>query len=79
MVLESSWIRGKTLENLNIPARTGAVVIAVVRGNKPQPNPDPKFVALKGDIFILLGSHTQLDQSLKTLEYGDENEKEKVV
>ena len=73
LVLEDSWVRGKTLGDINIPARTGAVVIAVVRKNKPQPNPGPEFVVLTGDIFILLGSHVQLDKSLKILRYGHKN------
>ena len=79
LVLEDSWVRGKTLGDINIPARTGAVVIAVVRKNKPQPNPGPEFVVLAGDIFVLLGSHIQLDQSLTTLKYGYGGGEEKIV
>ena len=79
IVLENSWACEKTLEDINIPARTGAVVIALVRENKPLPNPDRNFVVLPGDIFILLGSHVQLDQSLKTLKYGDKFEVEKNI
>ena len=79
IVLENSWACEKTLEDINIPARTGAVVIALVRENKPLTNPDSKFVVLPGDIFILLGSHVQLDQSLKTLKYGDKHAGEKDI
>jgi len=79
IVLENSWACEKTLENINIPARTGAVVIALVRENKPLTNPDSKFIVLPGDIFILLGSHVQLDQSLKTLKYGDKHAGEKDI
>jgi CPA2 family monovalent cation:H+ antiporter-2 len=79
IVLENSWACEKTLEDINIPEKTGAVVIALVRENKPLPNPDRKFVVHSGDIFILLGSHVQLDQSLKTLKYGDKYEMEKNI
>jgi len=70
LVLEDSWAREKILEDINIPARTGAVVVAVVRENKPYPNPGPEFFVLTGDIFVLLGSHVQLDQSLRLLKHG---------
>jgi K+/H+ antiporter YhaU regulatory subunit KhtT len=65
------------LGDINVTARTGAVVIAVVRGSKSHPNPSPKLSVLTGDILILLGSHVQLDQSLKVLRYGYEGQEEK--
>ena len=58
------------LGGINITVRTGAVVIAVVRKNKPHPNPGSQFFVLTGDILILLGSHVQLDQALKVLRHG---------
>ena len=70
LVLEDSWACGKTVGDINISTRTGAVIIALVRKNKPLPNPDLKFVVMVGDIFILLGSHVQLNKSLKTLKDG---------
>ena len=76
-VSEDSWVLEKTIGDINIPTRTGAVVIALVKKNKPYPNPDQKLIVQSGDIFILLGSHVQLDQSLKMLRYGHLDEKEK--
>ena len=70
LILEDNWAHNKMLGDINISARTGAVVIAVVRKNKPYPNPAPDFVVLTNDIFVLLGSHAQLDQSLNVLKYG---------
>ncbi|SVB25293.1 uncharacterized protein METZ01_LOCUS178147, partial [marine metagenome] len=70
LVLEDSWACGKTVGDINISARTGAVIIALVRKNKPLPNPELKLVVMAGDIFILLGSHVQLNKSLKTLKDG---------
>jgi hypothetical protein len=49
----------------------------LVNKNKPYPNPDQKLIVQSGDIFILLGSHIQLDQSLKVLRYGHPGGKEK--
>ena len=75
LVLEDSWACGKTVGDINISARTGAVIIALVRKNKPLPNPGLKLVVMVGDIFILLGSHVQLNKSLKTLKDGYVDEK----
>jgi CPA2 family monovalent cation:H+ antiporter-2 len=76
-VSEESWALEKTIGDINIPTRTGAVVVALVNKNKPYPNPDQKLIVQSGDIFILLGSHIQLDQSLKVLRYGHPGGKEK--
>jgi CPA2 family monovalent cation:H+ antiporter-2 len=70
LVMESSWARERMIEEIDITARTGAVIIAVVRKNKPNPNPGPEFVVLPGDILILFGSHIQLDRSITYLESG---------
>ena len=78
-VSEDSWVLEKTIGDINIPTRTGAVVIALVKKNKPYPNPDQKLIVQSGDIFILLGSHVQLDQSLKMLRYGYLDGKEKLI
>ena len=72
LVQEDSWACGKTVGDINIPSRTGAVVVAVVNKNKSQPNPDSKLIVMSGDIFILLGSHLQLDRSLKMLRFGSQ-------
>ena len=77
LVSEDSWALEKTIGDINIPTRTGAVVVALVNKNKPYPNPDQKLIVQSGDIFILLGSHVQLDQSLKILRYGHTGGKEK--
>jgi monovalent cation:H+ antiporter-2, CPA2 family len=70
LILEDSWACGKTIGDINISAKTGAVIIALVRKNKPIPNPDLDRTVIVGDIFILLGSHVQLNKSLKALKEG---------
>lgn len=79
LVLEDSWSYGKKIGDINLPDRTGAVVVALVRENKPYPSPDAEFIVLDGDVFILLGSHFQLDQSLKILKYGHEEQNKNTV
>ena len=60
------------LGDINVTERTGAVVIAVVRKNKPHPNPGAEFAVLSGDIHVLFGSHIQLDRAITYLESGQE-------
>ncbi|MBT5028985.1 MAG: potassium transporter Kef [Nitrospinaceae bacterium] len=70
LVFEGNWACEKLLAEIDITALTGAVVIAVVRKNKPHPNPGSDFVILSGDILILFGSHIQLDRAITYLGSG---------
>ena len=72
LVVHDSWAREKMLRDMNITERTGAVVIAVVRKNKPHPNPGSEFAVLLGDMLILFGSHQQLDRAITYLRSGQE-------
>jgi monovalent cation:H+ antiporter-2, CPA2 family len=67
LVLENSWVCEKTLGEIDI---SGATVIAVVRKNKPHPNPGFEFLVLPGDMLILFGSHMQLNKSIQYLREG---------
>ncbi len=70
-ILGDSWACDKTLGEINI--NTGAIIIAVVRNNEPNPNPGPEFSILSGDILILFGSHMQLDKAIHNLKEGPKN------
>jgi K+/H+ antiporter YhaU regulatory subunit KhtT len=70
LIMESSWACERMVEEIDVTARMGAVIIAVVRKNKSHPNPGPEFIVLPGDILILFGSHIQLDRSITYLESG---------
>jgi monovalent cation:H+ antiporter-2, CPA2 family len=67
LVIEDSWNNEKTLGDIDI---IGANVIAVVRKNKPHPNPEVEFVVLPGDMLIFFGSHMQLNKSIQYLREG---------
>ena len=70
LVLGDSWAKDRMLGDIDVTSITGAVVIAVVRKNKPHPNPSPEYVCLPGDILILFGSHLKLDRAINYLESG---------
>jgi CPA2 family monovalent cation:H+ antiporter-2 len=70
LVIEDSWVNEKTLGDIDI---IGATVIAVVRNNKPHPNPRVEFVVLPGDMLILFGNHMQLNKSIQYLREGPDS------
>ena len=53
---------GKSLEELQIRARTGATVIAVSRGGRNIINPPPGFTFEEGDAIVAIGEADQLRQ-----------------
>ena len=71
IVLDNSWIREKTLGEIDI---SGATVIAVVRKNKPHPNPGLDYLVLPGDMLILFGSHMLLGKSIQYLREGPKSQ-----
>ena len=53
-------IAGKTIEDLQIRAKTGATVIAVCRQDKNIINPPPAFVFETGDAALVIGESDQI-------------------
>ena len=58
---EGSAAVGKTIAEINLRARSGVTIIAVVRGGKPNTNPAATFELSLGDVLVLVGSHAELD------------------
>ena len=61
---------GCSLGELDLRARTGATVIAVVRGEIPFTNPGPDFELQAGDEIVLVGGHGEIETAFRLLE-GD--------
>jgi len=53
-------IVGKTIEDLQIRAKTGATIIAVCRNDKNIINPPPSFVFEDGDATLVIGESDQI-------------------
>ena len=66
-VARDSSVAGKSLRELDIRRRTGATVLAVVRGETPQPNPGAETVVEAGDDLVLVGSHAEIDRAFDLL------------
>ena len=59
---------GQSVGELNLRARTGVTIIAVVRSNTPHTNPPTDFVLQAGDVLVLVGAHAQLDKAKAILD-----------
>ena len=68
-----SVVRGRSLRELDLRRRTGATVIAVVRGGSSQLNPEPDLSLEPGDCLILMGSHEEVDNAFDYLAGVEEN------
>lgn len=60
-ISEDSAAAGKSIAELNLRARTGVTIIAVVREGKPATNPSADYTLKMGDVLVLVGSHAELD------------------
>jgi CPA2 family monovalent cation:H+ antiporter-2 len=67
-VMEGSAASGRTLGELALRDRTGAMVLSVVRGETPLPTPDGNTRLEAGDLVVLFGPHEAIDRALAVLE-----------
>ncbi|MCA3748891.1 MAG: portal protein, partial [Rubrobacter sp.] len=66
-MIETEWVRigegsdlvGKSLQEAGIRSRTGASVVAIIRGEEAIPSPDPSTVLEAGDVVGVLGTPGQ--------------------
>ena len=69
-VTATSAAAGKSLLELDLRRRSGATVIAVVRGERSQTNPPAEVVLEPGDVLVLVGSHAEVENAFGVLERG---------
>jgi CPA2 family monovalent cation:H+ antiporter-2 len=63
---------GRTLRELDLRNKTGALLIAVVRDRKPITNPEADFRLQANDVLVLVGAHAQLTEARKMLEVASQ-------
>ncbi|MGH7753880.1 MAG: cation:proton antiporter regulatory subunit, partial [Gemmatimonadales bacterium] len=56
----NSPVVGRSLADLAVRATTGALILAIRRGEKDVTNPDGNFSLAVGDIVVLVGQPSQL-------------------
>lgn len=54
---------GRTIRDIDLRAKCGATIIAVVRSGKPMTNPGADFRFESNDVLVLVGGHKQLDEA----------------
>lgn len=58
---------GRSLADLDLRRATGAVVVAVVRGEEPRTSPPPDLVLEVGDDLVLVGGHAEIEAAFRLL------------
>jgi len=69
-VSKGSWPAGKTLGAVDLRNRTGATVIAVVRGEESFTSPGAEFAVEAGDTLVLVASHRDMNSAFHFLAAG---------
>ncbi|HVP90027.1 MAG TPA: monovalent cation:proton antiporter-2 (CPA2) family protein [Terriglobales bacterium] len=64
------WPAGQTLGEVDLRNRTGATVIAVVRGDESFSSPGAEFPVEAGDTLVLVASHRDMDRAFQYLKSG---------
>jgi TrkA domain protein len=57
---QGSALADLTLADTRMRERTGASIIAIIRGGEPRPNPQPDEVLRAGDTLMVIGSRDQV-------------------
>jgi CPA2 family monovalent cation:H+ antiporter-2 len=69
-VTKDSWLAGQTLGAIDLRSRTGATVIAVVRGEESFSSPGAEFPVEAGDTLVLVASHRDMNRAFQLLDTG---------
>jgi len=62
---------GKSFLELDLGKETGAIIIAVVRGEKSFTTPPSDFIIRENDILVLVANHQDMDRAFKFLRSED--------
>ncbi|MBM3294271.1 MAG: hypothetical protein FJY82_07065 [Candidatus Aminicenantes bacterium] len=69
-VRTGDWTDGKTLKDIDLRGRTGATIVAVVRGEESFTSPGADFGIRGQDTLILVASHRDIDRAFRYLAQG---------
>ena len=69
-----AWPAGLTLGTVDLRNRTGATVIAVVRGEESFTSPGAEFAIETGDTLVLVASHRDMNRAFDYLKVGPPEE-----
>ncbi|MFW6137402.1 MAG: TrkA C-terminal domain-containing protein, partial [Candidatus Aminicenantaceae bacterium] len=66
-IKKNSPVAGKSIRELDLRQKTGATVLAVVRGEKSFTSPPPEFEIKEGDTLVLVANHQDMDKAFEFL------------
>jgi len=69
-LLADSPAVGKSLAELGLPAQTGAIIVAVIRGEETQSNPGGSYVLKPEDVLVLAGIQEVIRRAIIYLDEG---------
>lgn len=69
-IRENLPVLGKSIDELNFRAITGATIVAIERENQMYTSPDPKFSMEAGDILFVTGKREDINKALLYLTEG---------
>jgi CPA2 family monovalent cation:H+ antiporter-2 len=69
-VRHDAWAAGRTLAELDLRARTGALIIATRRGDQNLPSPPPETRIEPGDLLFLMGSPADIARARQRISTG---------
>lgn len=61
-------LAGRTIEDGQIRGRTGATIVALIRGERSIPGPGPDQVLEPGDVVLLMGTDAAVEAAERLLE-----------
>ncbi len=70
-LLPDSPAIGKNLVELELPSRTGAIIVAVIRGEETRSSPGGAFILEPEDVLVLAGVQEVIRQAIIYLDEGD--------
>jgi len=69
-IVKGAWPAGKTLRTIDLRKKTGATVIAVVRGDQSFAGPGADFSIEEKDTLVLVASHRDMNRAFQLLTAG---------
>jgi CPA2 family monovalent cation:H+ antiporter-2 len=70
-IMKGGWSAGKNLETIDLRKKTGATLIAVVRGDQSFTSPGADFSIEEGDTLVLVANHRDMNRAFHFLTTGE--------
>jgi voltage-gated potassium channel len=74
-VSKDSLISGRRISDTNLRVKTGASIVAILKGDEMHPNPSTDTVIQENDVLLVLGTSEQLQRASALIERIDEKRK----